>query len=71
MDDLAAWLENLECCDDEEHEHEQGGGDGQGRANPKINRNNALLYRCSHCGNTSAALRKCELGLVFFFLLNE
>lgn len=51
-DDLAAWLDVLHF-DDDEHEH------AQRCAHPKISINSVSLYRCSHCGNPSAVLRKC------------
>ena len=51
-DDLAAWLENMKL---EEGEDEQP----HMCSHPKISTNNVALYRCSWCGNPSAALRKC------------
>ena len=50
-DSLAAWLENM-SVDDAPDEH--------GRcAHPKIMPTAVELYRCSHCGNPSAVLKKC------------
>jgi hypothetical protein len=52
-DDLAAWLENIQGDDGLEEPKPDH------CAHPKINQNRIGLYRCSHCGNPSAALRKC------------
>ncbi|KAG5716224.1 hypothetical protein E4T56_gene10733 [Termitomyces sp. T112] len=51
-DDLAAWLDDTHL--DNEHDPELHD------LHPKVNTNSAALYRCSHCGNPSAALRKCS-----------
>ncbi|KAH6909543.1 hypothetical protein BKA70DRAFT_202802 [Coprinopsis sp. MPI-PUGE-AT-0042] len=54
-DDLSAWLDNLTLEDDEEPiptEAEMG--------NVKVDIRQVSMYRCSHCGNPSAALRKCS-----------
>jgi len=56
MDELTAWLENLDI--------EPGGERETHCANPKLNPNSVVLYRCTHCGNPSAALRKCKCGQV-------
>lgn len=56
MDELTAWLEKLDI---EPNEPQQ-----THRVNPKVNPNRVVLYRCTHCGNPSAALRKCKCGEV-------
>ena len=49
--DLAAWLENMSVDDaPDEHQH---------CTHPKIAPTPVELYRCSHCGNPSAVLKKC------------
>jgi hypothetical protein len=63
--ELAAWLNNLDL----EGEDEEGEG-AHGCVNPKAR---VELYRCTHCGNPSAVLRKCRCNKVrsvsgFFFL---
>jgi hypothetical protein len=56
MDELTAWLEKLDIEPDKpEQTH---------CANPKVNPNRVVLYRCTHCGNPSAVLRKCKCGKV-------
>ncbi|KAJ2912907.1 hypothetical protein MD484_g7504, partial [Candolleomyces efflorescens] len=52
-DDLAAWLDNMHL---EEGEKEPD----VAHVHPRISSNQVDLYRCSHCGNPSAALRKCS-----------
>ncbi|KZT70478.1 hypothetical protein DAEQUDRAFT_667559 [Daedalea quercina L-15889] len=50
-DDLSAWLENMSV---------EGAPDEDGHyVHPKIMPTAVELYRCSYCGNPSAALRKC------------
>ena len=56
MDELTAWLENLEVEPDKAKQVHCG--------NPKLNPSRVVLYRCTHCGNPSAALRKCKCGKV-------
>ncbi|PCH44867.1 hypothetical protein WOLCODRAFT_77377, partial [Wolfiporia cocos MD-104 SS10] len=51
-DDLAAWLEHLTVDDGSEQRPQRC-------SHPTVNPNTVSLYRCSHCGNPSAALRKC------------
>lgn len=52
-DDLAAWLENMSVDDaPDEHEHARC-------THPKVSPTAVELYRCSHCGNPSAVLKKC------------
>ncbi|KAG1741461.1 uncharacterized protein EDB91DRAFT_1130575 [Suillus paluster] len=54
-DDLAAWLDDLHL--------EQGETDEtrpQRCSHPRVSPNTVALYRCSWCGNPSAALRKCS-----------
>lgn len=55
-DDLAAWLDNLTVEDGEEEPYSE----------PvyTVNTSRIQLYRCSHCGNPSAVLRKCKCILV-------
>ena len=52
MNELAAWLENLDI--------EPGEPQQTHCAHPKVNPNTVVLYRCVHCGNPSAALRRCK-----------
>ncbi|KAF8986510.1 hypothetical protein BDQ17DRAFT_1393667 [Cyathus striatus] len=52
QDDLAAWLEDLHLDGESEPE--------PSCINPTVNMNHVALYRCSYCGNPSAALRKCS-----------
>jgi len=56
MDELTAWLEKLDVEPDEPQQTHC--------ANPKVNPNRVVLYRCTHCGNPSAVLRKCKCGKV-------
>lgn len=56
MNELAAWLDELDI---ESAERQQ-----THCVNPKVNPNRVVLYRCAHCGNPSAALRKCKCGKV-------
>lgn len=54
-DNLAAWLDEIHL--------DQGDEDGprpQRCSHPRVSPNNVALYRCSWCGNPSAALRKCS-----------
>lgn len=57
-DDLASWLEGTHLADGT---FENAGGCGSRHANAKVNYEHIILYRCSWCGNPSAALRKCKL----------
>lgn len=57
--ELAAWLNNLDL-DGEQGEGEDAHGCANLRANPK----RVELYRCTHCGNPSAILRKCKCNKV-------
>ena len=70
-DDLAAWLEDLhlDCEQDSEGVHIHKHGEAQAKDelkeekmkhHPKVSANMVELYRCSHCGNPSAVLRKCS-----------
>ncbi|KAG2111771.1 hypothetical protein BD769DRAFT_1630248 [Suillus cothurnatus] len=54
-DDLAAWLDDLHIDQGEEDECQP-----QRCSHPRISPNTVALYRCSWCGNPSAALRKCS-----------
>lgn len=56
MDDLANWLEKLDI--------EPGETKQTHCVNPKVNPNQVVLYRCTHCGTPSAVLRKCKCGKV-------
>lgn len=56
MDDLAAWLDKLDIEPDETKQTHC--------VNPKVNPNQVVLYRCTHCGTPSAVLRKCKCGKV-------
>lgn len=56
MDELATWLEKLDIEPRETKPTHC--------ANPKVNPNQVLLYRCSHCETPSAVLRKCKCGKV-------
>lgn len=56
MDELTAWLEKLDV--------ESGESKQTHCVNPKVNPNRVVLYRCTHCGNPSAVLRKCKCGKV-------
>ncbi|KAI0374602.1 hypothetical protein BV20DRAFT_934661 [Pilatotrama ljubarskyi] len=66
-DGLAEWLEKVDIADSDEddghgsHRHGRGHGHPQGRTVPKATSETSSceLYRCSWCGNPSAALRKC------------
>lgn len=59
-DDLAAWLNDMKLDDGtQEHDH-----DCENRpAQMEANMTRVRLYRCSWCGNPSAALRKCKVSL--------
>lgn len=60
--ELAAWLNNLDL---EGEQGEEGGGeDAHGCTNPRANPKRVELYRCTHCGNPSAVLRKCRCDKV-------
>jgi len=54
--ELAAWLNNLDLEGEEEDAH--------GCVNPRANPKRVELYRCTHCGNPSAVLRKCKCNKV-------
>lgn len=54
-DDLSAWLDNLTL---EEGEEEESPIEAE-MGNVKVDIRQVSMYRCSHCGNPSAALRKC------------
>jgi hypothetical protein len=58
-DDLAAWLDNMHLEDGDGDGHGHGKGPDVVHTHPRISSNQVDLYRCSHCGNPSAALRKC------------
>jgi len=58
--ELAAWLNNLDV-EGEEYEDEES---SHGCANPRANPKRVELYRCTHCGNPSAVLRKCKCNKV-------
>ena len=58
--ELAAWLNNLDLEGEEGEEEE----DSHGCANPRVNPKRVELYRCTHCGNPSAILRKCRCNKV-------
>ena len=53
-DDLSAWLDNLTLEDGEE----TSPADAE-MGNVKVDVRAVSMYRCSHCGNPSAALKKC------------
>ena len=59
--ELAAWLNNLDL---EGEESKEEGEDAHGCANPRANPKRVELYRCTHCGNPSAVLRKCRCNKV-------
>ena len=50
--ELAAWLNNLDLGGEEEE-------GAHGCMNPRVE-----LYRCGHCGNPSAVLRKCRCNKI-------
>lgn len=56
--ELAAWLNNLDLGEEDEEE------DNHACANLKANPKRVELYRCTYCGNPSAALRKCKCNKV-------
>lgn len=58
-DGLAAWLENIKLEDGTTEEVTSCEADRRGH--PTVNFEDVWLYRCSWCGNPSAALRKCQL----------
>ena len=55
--ELAAWLNNLDLGGEE-------GEDAHGCVNLRANPKRVELYRCTHCGNPSAVLRKCRCNKV-------
>jgi hypothetical protein len=57
--ELAVWLNNLDLDGKQD-----GGEDGHGSANLGANPKRVELYRCTHCGNPSAVLRKCKCNKV-------
>ena len=57
--ELAAWLNNLDLDGDQDE-----GEDAQGCVNLRANPKRVELYRCTHCGNPSAILRKCKCNKV-------
>ena len=58
--ELATWLNNLDLDGEQHEEGEDAHGCATLRANPK----RVELYRCTHCGNPSAVLRKCKCSKV-------
>lgn len=54
-DDLAAWLDEIHLDPEEEDDSYP-----KRCSHPRVSPNNVALYRCSWCGNPSAALRKCS-----------
>ena len=52
MNELTAWLEKLDI--------EPGEPQQMQCVNPKVNPNTVVSHRCAHCGNPSAALRRCK-----------
>jgi len=56
VDDLAAWLEDMRLEDGTLEQRMRCEASEEVR---KVNFENVELYRCSYCGNPSAALRKC------------
>ena len=58
-DDLAAWLEDVRL-EDGTIEDVLACSDARKTYGLKLDYNHLTLYRCSWCGNPSAALRKCE-----------
>ncbi|KAF8180415.1 hypothetical protein BJ912DRAFT_632089 [Pholiota molesta] len=56
-DDLATWLEGMRLEDGTLEETFSCGGSS---SRPKVVFDNLTLYRCSWCGNPSAALKKCS-----------
>ena len=56
-DELAAWLNDLDLDEEE-------GGDVHEHAKSRVNAKRVELYRCTHCGNPSAVLRKCKCNKV-------
>jgi len=56
-DDLAAWLDKMTLEDGTE---EKRGHCGATTGHGKVKFDHLTLYRCSWCGNPSAALRKCS-----------
>lgn len=57
-DDLAAWLEDMRLEDGTIEDVISGGS--HDKYGVKVDYNHLTLYRCSWCGNPSAALRKCK-----------
>lgn len=55
--ELAAWLNNLDLEGEEEEDFHEC-------TNPRANPKRVELYRCTHCGNPSAVLRKCKCNKV-------
>ncbi|KAF4616500.1 hypothetical protein D9613_008591 [Agrocybe pediades] len=58
-DDLEAWLEKM-TLEDGTEEHNGPCGAAPHAHSKKVDYNNVTLYRCSWCGNPSAALKKCS-----------
>jgi hypothetical protein len=56
-DDLATWLEGMRLEDGTMEETFHCGGSS---SRPEVIFDSLSLYRCSWCGNPSAALKKCE-----------
>lgn len=56
IDELTAWLENLDI--------EPGGPKQTHCAKLKLDPHRLASYRCTHCAIPSAALRKCKCGQV-------
>ena len=54
-DSLASWMAGLRVGDEADIDARTGGEFSSDRFF-----DNSHLYRCSHCGNPSAALRKCS-----------
>ncbi len=59
-DNLAAWLEDMRLEDGTLEQRMRCEASEEVR---KVNIENVELYRCSYCGNPSAALRKCQYSL--------
>jgi hypothetical protein len=68
-DDLAVWLESVELDETEKAKEREHMGAGlcsehthghHPNINRKVSADRVTLYRCSWCGNPSAALRKCS-----------
>lgn len=63
-DDLETWLEDMRLEDGTLEQKLRCGASENVR---KVNIENVELYRCSWCGNPSAALKKCQSPLFFTF----